>query len=91
MTMKLGDLGITDQPFEDAADVGSIRYRLHPLDVGFELRGSGTAIKIAPNDVVLRVSYADASGERRVMRGPREAVLYRLRRLGYRPMTARRS
>lgn len=74
---------ISDIAFEDAHDVGSIRYRLHPIDVGWDLRGEGVAVAVDASDDPLRVSYADRSGERRVMAGSQRAVVARLRRLGY--------
>lgn len=73
---------VHDVAFEDATDVYDIRYRLHALDVGFELKGSGTAAAIE-KEPTLRVSYADRDGQRRVMEGPFESVVRRLRRLGY--------
>lgn len=76
-------MSIHDIPFDAASDVTSIRYRLHPLDVGFDLRGEGITTKIGP-EPVLRASYADRAGERRVIEGPREAVIEHLRRVGYR-------
>ena len=76
--MKLADVH-----FDDASDVGSIRYRLHPLDVGFDLRELDTAVSIG-DEPELRVSYPDEDGERRVMCGPRDVVLARLEELGFR-------
>lgn len=74
---------VSDVPFEEAADVGSIVYRLHPSDVGFSLRGEGIPVQIGPEDS-LCVSYADEHGDRRVISGPRVLVLRRLRAVGYR-------
>ena len=74
---------ITDESFDDTSDVGSIRYRLHPIDVGFDLREDGLAISIASSDDPIRVSYPDRDGDRRVMAGPQGAVLERLRKLGF--------
>lgn len=74
---------VRDVNFDDALDVGSIRYRLHPLDVGWQLKGSGTPVVIDESEPSLRVSYADRNGERRVMEGPRAAVTARLEKLGY--------
>lgn len=73
---------VTDVSFDDASDVGSIQYRLHPIDVGWDLRETGHVIQIddAP---MLRVSYPDAAGERRVMSGTRAEVVARLRALGF--------
>ena len=75
---------ITDVPFDLADDVGSIRYRLHPLDVGFDLRDEGMVVAVAAGDDPLRVSYPGAQGERRVIEGPAQAVLRRLRARGFR-------
>jgi hypothetical protein len=74
---------VSDVPFELALEVTSIRYRLHPLDVGFDLRESSARIVIG-REPRLRVSYPARDGSRRVLEGPREAVLRRLRRLGFR-------
>lgn len=82
MKARHSDL-VRDVPFEEASDVTAIPCRLHPLDVGFDLRAEGVAIAL-PAGEVLRVSYADEGGERRVMSGPREAIRRRLQRLGYR-------
>lgn len=76
--------GLTDVAFDAAKDVGSIRYRLAPIDVGFDLRTHDMPIQIAAEEDPLRVSYADESGERRVMEGPRALVLEALERLGFR-------
>jgi hypothetical protein len=73
---------LTDMPFSVARDVISIRYRLHPLDVGFDLRSAGVAVEIG-EEPVLRVSYPSAKGERYVVEGPREEVLARLRKFGF--------
>lgn len=61
-----------------------IQYRLHPADVGFSLVAEGLPVRIHERvDEVLRVSYQAPGGARRVMAGPRDAVLDRLRSLGY--------
>lgn len=78
---------VSDVPFAAAADVGSIVYRLHPLDVGFSLRGEQIPVQIGSEDP-LRVSYADEHGDRRVVSGPRALVLRRLRAVGYRCIDA---
>jgi hypothetical protein len=77
---------ISDISFEDAFDVRSIRYRLHPLDVGFDVRAERVAVEVAQSDAdgLLRVTYAARNGDRRVMHGPRAEVIARLRKLGYR-------
>jgi len=74
---------ITDIPFDDASDVHSIQYRLHPIDVGFDLREEGMVVRFS-DEPTLRVSYPDDEQERRVMSGPAAAVLQRLRALGFR-------
>lgn len=75
---------VTDEAFDAAGDVGSIRYRLHPLDVGFDLRTQDMPVAIDAADDPIRVSYPAADHERRVMAGPQSAVLARLRKLGFR-------
>jgi hypothetical protein len=72
-----------DVLFESALDTHAIRYRLHPLDVGFDLRVQRMLVQIDPADTNLRVSYPGKDGERRVMAGPRADVLKRLRSLGF--------
>jgi len=74
---------IVDVDFDDASDVGSIRYRLAPIDVGFDLRGEDMPVLVAWSPV-LRVSYADVEGQRRVARGPFSLVVQHLHRLGFR-------
>lgn len=75
---------VLDVPFEDAQDVTSICLRLHPLDVGFDLRGERMPVDVSADpSLELRVSYADREGACRVMSGPRTKVLRRLRLLGY--------
>jgi len=74
---------ITDIPFDVAEDVTSIGYRLHPLDVGFDLRVQEMAVAVARADDPIRVSYPDREGKRRVISGPQDVVLRRLRRLGF--------
>lgn len=73
---------ITDVAFEDDADVNSIGLRLHPIDVGFDLRGDGMAVYI-PYAPTMRVSYATRTGERRVVSGPQPAVVRHLSEAGY--------
>jgi hypothetical protein len=73
---------MTDGAFENATDVTSIRYRLHPLDVGFDLRRAGHVVEIG-DEPQLRVSYPAEDGERRVIDGPRQLVVARLRKLGF--------
>lgn len=80
---------VSDVPFDEATDVSSIVYRLHPLDVGFSLRAEKIPVQIGSDDP-LRVSYADSHGERRVISGPRALVLRRLRAIGYRFIEAAR-
>lgn len=73
---------IADIPFDEAGDVRSIRYRLAPIDVGFDLRAERVPVAIEREDHV-RASYAAADGERRVVSGPLELVVQRLRAAGY--------
>ena len=75
---------ITDVPFDDALDVQGIRYRFHPLDVGFDLRAEGAIVPIALA-ATMRVSYPARDGSRWVMEGPQDLVARRLRQLGFRP------
>lgn len=74
---------VIDMSFEAATDVTSIRYRLAPIDVGFDLRAEGVEVVIDAAEYPLRVSYADDEGERRVLEGSRREVVDRLRALGY--------
>lgn len=76
---------VRDIPFESASDVTAITNRLHPLDVGFDLRGEGVVAQIDcdADESELRVSYATRSGERRVVSGPRREVIAHLRSAGY--------
>jgi hypothetical protein len=73
---------LIDVSFDDATDVQAIRYRLHPGDVGFDLRAQRTPI-VVEREESLRCSYPDEHGERRVMAGPFAAVVARLRALGF--------
>lgn len=75
---------ITDIAFDDAVNVIGIKYRLHPIDVGFDLRAEDTPVAVSPTDDPMRVSYPAADGSRRVMEGPQPAVVARLRKLGFR-------
>ena len=75
---------VIDEPYESiAADVvHSIETRLHPIDVGYDLRARGVAVALPPDETTI-VSYPDVAGARRVMRGPRDQIRDRLRRLGF--------
>ena len=75
---------VSDVAFENAIDVQEIRYRLHPIDVGFDLRQNGMVVAIDAGDDPLRVSYPDAGGARRVIEGPQRDVLRKLRARGFR-------
>lgn len=44
---------VTDITFDDATDVTSIQYRLHPLDVGFDLREDDMAIAISDEPPII--------------------------------------
>ena len=74
---------MTRELFEDAANVGEIRYRLHPIDVGFDLRAESMAVDMGDSEDALRVSCADEGGARVVLTGSRDDVISELRRLGY--------
>lgn len=77
-------MALTDIAFEDARDVSSISYRLHPLDVGFSLVTERMPVSILDSgDPELRASYAAKDGSRRVLSGPRKDVIARLRAVGY--------
>lgn len=69
--------------FEDALSVRDIRYRVHPLDVGFDLREQGMVVAIDAADDPVRVSYPAKDGTRRVMEGPLQQVLRKLRARGF--------
>jgi len=73
---------LTDISFDDAVDLHEIPYRLHPIDVGFDLRRQSWAVQIDRAEEV-RVSYADRSGARRVVAGPCAEVVAWLRATGY--------
>lgn len=73
---------IRDVSFCDATDVYGITIRLHPLDVGWDIRCHGCAVSLPPTGVV-RVSYASRDGERRVVEGPSDDVAAHLRYHGY--------
>ncbi|MDL1863275.1 hypothetical protein FBR04_19930 [Betaproteobacteria bacterium PRO7] len=73
-----------DIPFDAAQDVRAIAYRLAPIDVGFDLRGEGIPVQVRAIDDPIRVSYADAQGQRRVIEGPQRDVLRALEAQGYR-------
>lgn len=75
---------VLDVPFEEARDVNSIKYRLHPLDVGFDVRRNNRRASINPKEDPIRISYAAKDGSRRVISGKQAAVLDYLRKLGYR-------
>lgn len=72
----------SDVRFEDATNTVGIGLRLHPLDVGFDLRAEGVEAAV-PEGAELRASYARRNGDRYVMSGLREAVIKALRRQGY--------
>jgi len=74
---------LIDQPFDQAADVTSISVRLHPLDVGFDLRAEGIVCEIDCSGPELRASYSDERGERRIVSGASREVIARLRAVGY--------
>jgi len=73
---------LTIEPFDKADDVDTIPYRLHPIDVGFDLRIHNTSVAVSADDDPLRVSYPKA-GERYVVSGPQSEVIEYLRGLGF--------
>lgn len=73
---------VEDILFDAATDVGSLRYRLHPIDVGWSIKAEDVTVKIHQTDQ-LRVSYEASNGDRRVISGPLLAVVSRLRKAGY--------
>jgi hypothetical protein len=76
---------VTDVSYDEwVGDAYDIRYRLHPIDVGCDLREDGVAVAIDAADTTLRVSYPGTDGERRVLEGPQRDVLRRLRARGFR-------
>ena len=81
--LEKGEQKMEKIPFEDAHDVRSIRYRLAPIDVGFDLRVQDMLVLVDPEDDPLRVSYEDNDGERYVIEGPQAEVLEYLREAGY--------
>lgn len=77
------DLGFTQLGHYDyGVDVGSIRYRLHPIDVGFDLREHDMPCVIGA-ERRLRVSYPEHDGRQWVVEGPRESVIAYLTSLGF--------
>jgi len=72
----------TDVPWAEAIDTHDIGLRLHPIDVGFDVRAQHMLVS-APAGERLRASYPNELGERWVVAGPRAAVLERLRALGF--------
>ena len=74
---------MTKTLFDAAPDVRSIRYRLAPIDVGFDLRVQNMPVTVDPQDDPLRVSYEDNDGERYVIEGSQAEVLEYLKGLGY--------
>lgn len=73
---------LMDVPFDVVESPWDIQWRLHPLDVGFDLRTTGTMVTIT-REPTLSVSYPNETGDRRVMKGPFDAVVRRLRSLGF--------
>ena len=71
-----------DMPFAEAVDVADIGYRLHPIDVGYDLRAERTPVSIQ-HEGSIRVSYAAHNGERRVAEGEAALVVALLRSAGY--------
>jgi hypothetical protein len=80
---------LIDRPFVDDSDSQDIRYRLHPIDVGFDLRAQDCMIAIDPSDDPIRVSFPGIHGERRILEGAQAEVLRALEGLGFRFTIAR--
>jgi hypothetical protein len=74
---------LRDISYDRAEDPQSIRYRLAPIDVGFDLRLQGMPVTFARGDDPIRVSYAGRGGVLRVVSGAQDAVARHLRRHGY--------
>jgi hypothetical protein len=69
-------------PFDSySGPVSAIALRLHPLDVGYDLRGEGTPVALPPGVTV--ASYARRNGRRYVVTGTPDAVAAELRAAGY--------
>lgn len=79
---RLRAAALTDVPFDRAVDVDQIELRLHPLDVGFDVRAHGMRVAVL-SGARLRASYPREDGERWVVEGPRAAVIARLEALGF--------
>lgn len=77
--IAIADYAFADMPWSQY----DIEYRLHPLDVGFDLRRQGTPVAVRASADPLRVCYPDADGNRRVMEGPQAGVIARLEALGF--------
>lgn len=67
--------------FGHFADVSSIRVRLAPIDVGFDLRAQHMAVSLPADTMV--ASYADHVGNRFVVEGTWDEIARVLRKAGY--------
>jgi hypothetical protein len=72
--------------FESDPDPQSIVLRLHPLDVGFDLRGR-MAVELLDTAPEVRVSFAAKNGDRLVAKGPISMVAAVLTAAGYQVVT----
>lgn len=77
-------MSIRITPFDEADSVYEIQFRLHPIDVGLNLKSTGMVIDTSEAPDPLRASCADRRGVRVVLEGPREEVLKKLKSYGYR-------
>jgi hypothetical protein len=73
---------VSNIAFEDFPDPLSIQYRLHPSDVGFDLREQNMTVVVADADEI-SASYPAEDDTRRVITGPIRPVLRILRGLGF--------
>lgn len=68
-------------PYDLAEDAAEIELRLHPIDVGWDLRVQGVPVLVPPGTT--RAAYADKRGARMVVSGTRDDVVRVLRDAGY--------
>jgi hypothetical protein len=73
---------VLDVPIRLIPDPSSIGWRLHPIDVGFDLRSRRVPIIMPATDHAI-VSYASSGGDLRVMSGPTHVLEQRLAGAGY--------
>lgn len=71
------------QMFEDAADVGSIGWRLSALDCGYSLKAERVLVDLRESGPLIRLSCDNRADKRVVVSGPLDEVVALLRRWGY--------